>query len=329
MKFLLNLLLMSSLVYSQNLDSLYNAIISLQQKDSYVKDLNIITENNVPIKCGFGIIADAKIHFDEFSTEQQNKISKILSRPERQKSLVSPAGLFRIHYDTTGLNTPNYFYGNPNNIQLSIDSLAMAFDSTYFFEVDYLNYNPPPNDDGDGGDNLFDIYITNLGYYGFTEWELNNNNQNKSYIEIDNNMNFYTNGINAVRATAAHEFHHAIQVGSYSDNMSGNTYYFELTSTSMEEFVFSNVNDYYGYLSGFFNNPGRRFTFYDGSGNGGGYDRSIWNIFLKEKFEQEMNNSLIGFKNCFLISASLKNSLRLSSLILITSSKSSRVSISS
>jgi len=108
-------------------------------------------------------------------------------------------------------------------------------------------------------------------------------------------MNFYTKGIHAARATAAHEFHHAIQVGSYSDNTDGNTYYFEITSTAMEEFVFDNVNDYYGYLSGYFNNPDRRFTYFDGSGSGGGYDRAIWHIFLKEKFEQEENNPKKGF----------------------------------
>ena len=295
MRFLLTILFVSSFVYSQNLDSLYNEIISLHQNDINGKKLNSISDNNHPIKCGFGIVADAKTHFNEFTAEQRSKINEILARPERQKSIVSPAGFFRIHYDTTGFNAPNYFSSTPNNIKLSVDSLAMAFDSSYSFEVNFLGYNPPPSDDGDGGDELFDIYITNLGYYGVTEWELNSNNKNKSFINIDSKMDFYTKGINAVRATAAHEFHHAIQVGSYSVNMGGNIFYFELTSTSMEEFVFSSVNDYYGYLSGFFNNPDRRFTFYDGSGNGGGYDRAIWNIFLKEKFEQEEGNSKKGF----------------------------------
>nr|MDA3862054.1 hypothetical protein [Melioribacteraceae bacterium] len=277
MKYFFLFILLANYTVAQNLDSLYNAIISLHNTEHSIKGANQVTLNNAPVKCGFSTFADAKTHFDEFTLEQQNNIQKILARPEKQTSIVSPSGVFRIHFDTTGLSTPDYFNGIANSLQLSVDSLAMAFDSAYFFEVNYLEYNSPPTDDGEGGDDLFDIYITNLGYYGVTEWNLNNNNQNTSFIRIDNRMNFYTKGIYAARATAAHEFHHAIQVGSYSDYLDGNTFYFEITSTSMEEFVYDSVNDYYGYLSGYFNNPGRRFTYFDGTGSGGGYDRAIWN----------------------------------------------------
>ena len=296
MRYLVIWMLMANFVIAQNLDSLFNSIMSLQQNKDNVKPENLInSNNNVHSKCGFGLVADAKLHFNEFTAEQQSQIKKILARPERQKSIVSPAGIFRIHYDTTGFDAPNYFIGMENAIQLSVDSVAIAFDSAYSFEVNYLGFNPPPTDDGEGGDNLYDIYISYLGYYGVTEWELNNAGQNKSFIQIDSRMNFFTNGIAAARVTAAHEFHHAIQVGSYSENIGGNAYYFELTSTAMEEFVFDEVNDYYGYLEGYFNNADRRFTFYDGSGSGGGYDRAIWNIFLKEKFEQDEDNPTKGF----------------------------------
>ncbi|MBU0473392.1 MAG: hypothetical protein KKF62_04455 [Bacteroidetes bacterium] len=298
MKYILIFILTTSFIYAQNLDSLYNAVISLHQHETNIKTPNSITTNNPPIKCGFGIIADVKRHFNDFTTEQQNNIQNVLERPILETSIVSPSGRFRIHYDRTGYNAPDYFNGIANTVQLSVDSLAMAFDSAYFFEVNYLGFDPPPSDDGDGGDDLYDVYISNLGYYGVTNWTSNNVGKNVSFIQIDNQMsdpnNFFTKGINAARVTAAHEFHHAIQVGSYSDNTEGNTYYFEITSTSMEEFVFDSVNDYYGYLSGYFKNPDRRFTYFDGSSNGGGYDRAIWNIFLKEKFEKD-GDSKKGF----------------------------------
>jgi hypothetical protein len=287
-------MLLTNFLIAQNLDSLYNAILSIESQNMYSKAGEEISSNAEYGKCGFSIVGDAKLHFDEFTFEQQNIIQNILARPERDTSIVSPAGIFRIHYDTVGTSAPDYFDGVTNTIQLSIDSLAIAFDSSYNYEINYLGYTPPPSDEGAGGDNLFDIYITRLGYYGVTDWEANSSNQNMSYIRVDNKMNFYTKGINAARATAAHEFHHAIQVGNYSDYLDGNTFYFEVTSTSMEEFVFDEVNDYYGYLSGYFNNSDRRFTYFDGTGNGGGYDRAIWNIFLKEKFEQEDNNPKKG-----------------------------------
>jgi hypothetical protein len=301
MKYIFLFLLFTNFVTAQNLDSLYNAIVSLQGHEHSINEQDQITSSSAPGKCGFTTIADAKKHFNYFTIEQQNRIQKILSRPDKQTSIVSPSGYFRIHYDTTGSSTPNYFIGEENNIQLSVDSLAIAFDSSYNFEVNILGYDPPPSDDGDGGDDLYDVYISYLGtgMYGLTDWVVGNNG-NKSFIEVDCRMDNFTKGIHAARATAAHEFHHAIQVGTYSDNLDGNSengnrFYFELTSTAMEEFVYDSVNDYYGYLYGYFNNPDRRFTYFVNTGNAGGYDRAIWNIFLKEKFEQEGSDSQKGF----------------------------------
>ena len=65
---------------------------------------------------------------------------------------------------------------------------------------------------------------------------------------------FLTKGINAARVTVAHEFHHAIQLGNYSYRDS-DLFFYELTSTSMEEFVFNSVNDYYNYLTDYFYFP--------------------------------------------------------------------------
>ena len=121
----------------------------------------------------------------------------------------------------------------------------------------------------------------------------NTDDRYKSFIVIDNKMNVPSPGIDGVRVTAAHEFHHAIQVGSYRTPLAGDQYYFEATSTAMEEFVYDSINDYYNYLQTYFRNPERRFTY--NSGNTG-YDRVIWNIYLKEKSEREENDSTKGFE---------------------------------
>ena len=300
MKYLLTFIFFASFLSAQNLDSLFNNIISLQEVKVPGKELHSITATSPPAKCGFGIISDAKRHFDEFTSNQQNKIQNILSRPERETSIVSPSGIFRIHYDRTGYDAPNYFNGIKNTVQLSVDSLAIALDSSYNYEVNVLGYKPPPSDGTDGGDDLYDVYIAELGsgYYGWTDYESIGNGVAKSYMVIDNSfdtLHVSTNGIYGARVTAAHEFHHAIQVGSYRMPLDGDNFYFEITSTSMEEFVYDSINDYYSYLPYYFKNPDRRFTYFDGSGSGGGYDRVIWNIFLKEKFEYEEANSTKGF----------------------------------
>lgn len=100
-----------------------------------------------------------------------------------------------------------------------------------------------------------------------------------SYIYIDNDFigSYNSFGIHAARATAAHEFHHMIQVGGYIFS-SGDLYYHETSSTAMEEFVYDYVNDYYAYIPGYFNNVSRRFN------SGSGYDFAIWNIYLEKRF---------------------------------------------
>jgi hypothetical protein len=56
------------------------------------------------------------------------------------------------------------------------------------------------------------------------------------------------------------------------------TFFYEITSTSMEEFVFDDVNDYYAYMPSYFLSPQKAFAENDG------YNLAIWNIYLGENF---------------------------------------------
>ena len=89
-------------------------------------------------------------------------MKKILSRPATDTSIVSPKGYFRIHFYKSGSEVPNY----------NVDSLAIAADSSYDFEINFMGFPPPPSDNGIGGDNLHDVYIINLGNeYGETDFD--------------------------------------------------------------------------------------------------------------------------------------------------------------
>jgi len=294
-KFFTLLILITS-VYGQTeitkekLDSLYNRFLHAHNVTN-IKFPSPSVAEEVTIKCGFGLNAEVRHYFDQFTTEQQYALNKVMSRLDLQKSIVSKSGKFRIHYDETGNNVPSYIENLSalENAQLVAD----AFDSSYNFEVGYLKYPEPPTDNGMGGDDLFDVYIKEYAgsYYAetFTESTLGNNTWT-AYICVDNNyteknMNgeykYFTQGINAARVTAAHEFHHAIQIGNYGLKIN-NLYFHELTSTSMEEFVFDSVNDYYNYISDFFYQPAVSFSKFS---NGNAiYGQGIWNIFLHEKY---------------------------------------------
>ncbi len=254
------------------LDSLYNLFVQIRTQSHR----GIQTTDTTHIKCAFGIVSDIKFNFNRFNAQQKAMLKPLLNRPVTDTSFVTPNGFFRVHYDLTGSDVPKY----------NLDSLAIALDSAYNFEVNYLGYPPPPSDDGAGGDNRYDVYIQSLGNtYGYTEPENEvspGSGRYTSYLVINYDFSgFYTQGINAARVTVAHEFHHAIQIGDYIYRYDLDEFFYELTSTSMEHFVYPSIHDYYQYLPSYFQN-----TQYSLGKNGGlqEYALAIWNIFLQENF---------------------------------------------
>jgi len=279
MKFIVTILILTAGLSAQSrIDSLYNKYLLLHQKDlSENLSQRIIDEQ--PVKCGFGTENAVRLGIKSFSPAQQKVLKTMFIRPELDTSIVSPSGFFRIHFNK-GTDAPQY----------DINELAKAFDSSYSFEVNYLGFLPPPRDLGNGGDDKYDVYVYRMsrGIYGNTNSEEEISSGSKtfySYIEMDNSFSGYpTTGILAAKVTAAHELHHAIQIGNYILRESAteiyDLYFYELTSTSMEEFIYDEINDYYYYLKtgGYFNFTDKAFA------SNEGYNLAIWNIFLKDKF---------------------------------------------
>ena len=274
------------------MDSLFNEFINLrvpQLSPEHGTQPQIKDEDH---KCGLEIVNTIAFNLDMFDNDQQLLLKPLLQRPVMATSFVTPGGFFRVHYDLTGPNAPGY----------DLNLLAEALDSTYRFEIDFLGYDTPPGDsvtnpnipsEEYGGDNRYDVYIGNLGrgYYGFTEFEYEVEEGSKrfsSYMMIDNDfVGYFTTGINAARVTVAHEFHHSIQGGNYilRTSFTGNEdddYFYELTSTAMEEFVFDDVNDYYAYIPSYFRNPETPLPLTVG------YNTATWNIFLGDNFDYDI-----------------------------------------
>jgi hypothetical protein len=265
----------------EELDSLVNKFLE-------VRNPGVSPEIKGPIKfgedyekCGLGLVNSLALNFERLSVQQQQLLKPLLQRPVTSTSFVTPGGYFRVHYDESGFNAPGY----------DLNLLADALDSTYRFEIDFLGYSVPPGDSavnpglppGDyGGDNRYDVYIGNIGrIYGYTQYELEvepGSGRFTSYMHIHNSFaGFYSTGINGAKVTVAHEFHHAIQGGNYIFPYN-DVYFYEITSTAMEEFVFDDVNDYYAYIRSYFNNPETPLP------STTGYNTATWNIFLQQHF---------------------------------------------
>lgn len=266
--------------YSQSyLDSIFTEYVKLKEQikeNDFSRPSTIQNENS---KCGLFIVNFVKQNIDLFTPQQLPILRKLTARDSLPFSIVSPSGKFRIHYDTSSIKKPKYI--SSLSIEENLSMITNAIDSVYNFEVNYLGYPAPPSDNGAGGDNLYDVYVLNLGgsLYGYTESESHLGSQKyTSFMVIDNDYTgYYSSGINGARVTLAHEFHHGIQMGNYILRFE-DTFFYEITSTSMEEFVCDDVNDYYAYMSSYFLSPQNAFADNDG------YNLAIWNIYLKENF---------------------------------------------
>jgi hypothetical protein len=269
---------------SARLDSLYNRFLSYKNIRSEGLQLSSQEDDSAFVKCGFGLVSEVRLNFEFFTPAQKKILTKLLQRPQTDASIVSPSGYFRIHFNTSGLDVPNY---DPSlSVEENAMQVAQTADSAFNFEVNYLGYPPPPPENGGGTDNLYDIYISAIRDYGFTQPEDSLGNQKyTSFIVIhyDYKVNFNTKSLDAMRVTIAHEMHHAIQLGNYTgDKIYNDLFFYELTSTSMEEFVFDTVNDYYFYMPSYFRNSGLSF------GSNSGYNIAIWNLYMQSKFGFEI-----------------------------------------
>ncbi len=278
-KIIVILIFSARIGFAQNLDSLFSAFVNLKSRARLTKPGKVLSITVNYKKCGLGLITSIQNNLSKFSAGKQALIKKLLLRPSLQTSIVSPKGLFRIHYDTTGANKPGF----------SVTKFAVVLDSVYDFEVNKLKYPKPPSDGTEGGDSLYDFYIEDLpaGLYGATTPENSIGNQRyTAYTEIDNDYlakeNYYSTGLNGAKVTAAHEYHHAIQIGDYINRYSSDGFYYEITSTAMEEFTFDYVNDYYYYIDSYFRHPDYSLSQNDG------YNLAILNIFLQKRFDFDL-----------------------------------------
>ncbi|MDI6802714.1 MAG: hypothetical protein QME58_02560 [Bacteroidota bacterium] len=294
--------------------------LSITEQQSFVEkikewrqtnSIKILDDEHQP-KCGLSLAFEILHAYPNMSLNYQKTISQLLEPPYRQtnKSL----GFFTVYYDTIGYHVPslltpstpprrmlsdtNYVKNHSDSMRVIteyVDSTLHIFNSVWKSFVDVMGYMRPPFE---SGYDKYNIVLTELGggLYGQTVPNGNPINPGEfpprysSYIEIDNDfIAVYpsSRGLPGLRVTAAHEFHHAIQLGSYGYR-EADRYFYEITSTWMEDVLYNGVNDYYQYIKnssgaprGHFAEPNKSFLATDGLIE---YSRAIWGKFVEEKY---------------------------------------------
>jgi hypothetical protein len=175
----------------------------------------------------------------------------------------SPDGLFRVHYDTSGIHAPDLSDTNLNGIPDYVDSALDYLDYAWKLAVYDLGYGTPLSDGalggtGTGGQSLVDCYIKELAsrrLYGFTMTDNFNPGPSTSYLTIDNDYTesiYSSTGYDALRVTTAHEFFHVIHYTYWGRN--DYLWWMEQSAVWFEDFAWDDVNDYVHYVSFFFDN---------------------------------------------------------------------------
>jgi hypothetical protein len=245
-------------------------------------------------KCGLPAITRAVRTRGALSVQAESALRVLLDRPHLQTSIL--AGNFRIHFDTTGQNTPAMLNAAHQRIEgtarIFVDSVAAIMGYVYAFETAGLGYPAPPADGVLGGGPELDVYIMDEGStYGYTTPDqlVIDGGKSTSFITIDNDFSFVlpdsNKGMPALRVTAAHEFHHAVQIGCYG-YWTNDVFFYEITSVWMEDVVYPAVNDYLSYLRAswsHFRNPDQTFATNDLIM----YSRGIWGKFVEKRFGRD------------------------------------------
>ena len=226
----------------------------------------------------------------QLDSSTRQSISASMSRPSAAYTFISPGGFFKLHYDLVGPDAVSSVDDDMSGVPDYVEKAAAYCDTT-IDKLRELGYLDPPSDGTEGGDSLYDVYFEEMSYYGYAvpdgpgpeSW-----NDYYSYLVLHRDfIGFPTNSdpegqvAGAAKATAAHEFQHAVQ---FAYDPSEYVWFMELDATYIEDIVFEQVNDNYNYLPTYTSSPGVSLM----AGGLHQYASFIWGMYLAEKFDTSL-----------------------------------------
>jgi Family of unknown function (DUF6055) len=200
------------------------------------------------------VLRDLSRGLDALSTAQRREARAILARPTQgpleDQDSYSVRSVKKCQ-DNICLHWVNRSKDRPPSKAWALKMLALM-NKVWDREVGGLGYRRPLSDDGRGGNNKFDVYLAQIGdrnLYGYCTPERTRPGLDiaNGYCVLDNDFKEFapTPPMAAAKATAAHEFFHAIQ---FAYDYAEDGWIMESTATWMEERVFDDVNDNRQYL---------------------------------------------------------------------------------
>lgn len=276
-------------LYAQQHSMVHDAVVQLLENSAQ------LPPDGEPIKCGLSAVTTAMGIRSAHGAILSGAAATMLTRPVLQTSIARSG--YRVHFDTTGVNAPALLDGAgaaiPGSFRAYVDSVFASLVYVTPIETQGLGYGTLPPDDTLNGGPEYDVFVMELGsMYGYTtpDGAPPDGGTATTFMTIDNDFSFVhppaNRGIPALHVTLAHELHHALQIGNYG-YWQNDIFFYEITSTWMEDVLYPAVNDYYEYLQaswGHFRAPERAFT----SNDLICYSRSIWGHYIAARYGREM-----------------------------------------
>jgi hypothetical protein len=163
-----------------------------------------------------------------------------------------------VHYVVSGPERVSTTDNNANGFPDYVETVSTVMQQVWNYETGVMGYRPPLADDGTSAefsnpDSRLDVYLADLGkrgLYGYCAPEgAMNVHQLPGYCVLDNNYaqaEYGTIPTFALKATAAHEFFHAVQFGYDVDE---DIWFMEGSAAWVEDEVYNTINDNYQYLA--------------------------------------------------------------------------------
>jgi hypothetical protein len=231
---------------------------------------------------------------DDYDSAPAGRSVSAVSRETRQRQLLSGNRHFRIHYDVTGSNAVSSTDLNGNDVPDYIDSVDFYLEYAWQVEIVEMGYKAP-SDKGIQGPEV-DVFVDELGEtaYGYAYPEFDNEISSSplritGFLVIDNDyVGFPTSGIDGLRVTTAHEFHHIIEFSAYRVDIDQLSLY-ESTATWFEKQVHPDLKDYRNYTDIFLGAPQQfPFSTHNVQSLGTGYGHILYLSYLSERIGRDL-----------------------------------------
>lgn len=217
---------------------------------------------------------------------------------DQVESVVSPGGLFRLHFTRGGPNAVSGEDANGNGLPDAVETVARTYDRVSAFYAG-LGYLAPPGDAGlpgdTGGDGRFDVYLVDFAGRADGAFRLEacqgQETHCSGYMLQENDFAGYNyrSYAEAVDTLASHEFFHAVQA-SYRPDL-GNVAA-EGTAVWATERFSPALEDLEHFASAYLERPDRSLVLDPDGPSSFAYGSALFFQFLSERFDDQIILSL-------------------------------------